>query len=122
MQKAPHCNATVTVAHSQSENLKEICKSADILIAAMGSPKFIKKDMVREGAVVVDVGMNRIATTGGKQALVGDVDFEEYLFASYHFPCTGGEDLMTIAILLSNTLLSYQLAHNKSFLAGKALS
>lgn len=109
MQKAPHCNATVTVVHSQSENLKEICRSADILVAAMGNPHFIKKEMVREGAVVIDVGINRIATPEGKQIIVGDVDFQEVApLCSHITPVPGGVGPMTIAILLSNTLLSYQ--------------
>lgn len=109
MQKSPHCNATVTVAHSQSENLKEICLSADILIAAIGKPKFIKKEMVRKGSVVIDVGINRIMTPEGKQAIVGDVDFEAVApICSHITPVPGGVGPMTIAILLSNTLLSYQ--------------
>lgn len=104
MQKAPHCNATVTVAHSQSENLKEICLSADILVAAIGKPHFIKKEMVKEGAVVVDVGINRV-----KGAIVGDVDFEAVAPCCARItPVPGGVGPMTIAILLSNTLLSYQ--------------
>lgn len=109
MQKAPHCNATVTIAHSHSENLKEICLSADILVAAMGNPKFIKKEMVRKGAVVIDVGINRIMTPEGKETIVGDVDFEEVApICSHITPVPGGVGPMTIAILLSNTLLSYQ--------------
>jgi len=108
MQKAPHCNATVTVAHSLTENLNEICRSADILIAAMGKPHFIKSDMVRKGAVVVDVGINRVSENG-KKNLVGDVDFESVApLCSHITPVPGGVGPMTIAILLSNTLLSYQ--------------
>jgi methylenetetrahydrofolate dehydrogenase (NADP+)/methenyltetrahydrofolate cyclohydrolase len=109
MQKAPHSNATVTVAHSQSENLKEICRSADVLVAAMGKPLFIKKEMVREGAVVVDVGINRIKTAHGQPIIVGDVDFDNVApICSHITPVPGGVGPMTIAILLSNTLLSYQ--------------
>ena len=109
MQKAPHCNATVTVAHSLSENLPALCRSADILIAAMGKPRFIKKEMVREGAVVVDVGINRIAGPQGKAQIVGDVDFDEVASrCSRITPVPGGVGPMTIALLLSNTLLSYQ--------------
>lgn len=116
MQKAPHCNATVTVAHSQSENLKEICKSADILIAAIGSPKFIKKEMVREGAVAIDVGINRISTPEGKSKIVGDIDFENVApICSHITPVPGGVGPMTITILLSNTLLSYQRRNKKAF-------
>jgi methylenetetrahydrofolate dehydrogenase (NADP+)/methenyltetrahydrofolate cyclohydrolase len=104
MQKAPHCNATVTVAHSLSENLKEICLSADILVAAMGKPRFIKADMVKKGAVVVDVGINRVSGH-----IVGDVDFEAVApLCSSITPVPGGVGPMTIALLLSNTLLSYQ--------------
>jgi methylenetetrahydrofolate dehydrogenase (NADP+)/methenyltetrahydrofolate cyclohydrolase len=104
MQKAPHCNATVTVAHSLTQHLKEICLSADILIAAMGRPHFIKADMVKKGAVVIDVGINRL-----HGSIVGDVDFEAVapLCASIT-PVPGGVGPMTIAMLLSNTLLSYQ--------------
>ena len=105
MQKAPHANATVTVAHSLSNNLKEICRSGDILVAAIGKPKFITADMVKEGAVVVDVGINR--SLDGK--IVGDVDFDAVLaHCSKITPVPKGVGPMTIAMLLSNTLLSYQ--------------
>jgi methylenetetrahydrofolate dehydrogenase (NADP+)/methenyltetrahydrofolate cyclohydrolase len=106
MQKAPHSNATVTVAHSQSENLKQLCLSADILIAAMGKPHFIKADMVKKGTVVIDVGINRSTDKG---CIVGDVDFENVApLCSHITPVPGGVGPMTIAMLLSNTLLSYQ--------------
>jgi methylenetetrahydrofolate dehydrogenase (NADP+)/methenyltetrahydrofolate cyclohydrolase len=105
MQKAPHCNATVTVAHSLSENLKGLCRSADILIAAMGKPHFITKEMVKQGAVVIDVGINKTAGNG----IVGDVDFAQVApLCSHITPVPGGVGPMTIAMLLSNTLLSYQ--------------
>jgi methylenetetrahydrofolate dehydrogenase (NADP+) / methenyltetrahydrofolate cyclohydrolase len=105
MQKAPHCNATVTVAHSMSENLSELCRSADILVAAMGQPHFIKADMVKKGAVVIDVGINRLSN----ECLVGDVDFDAVApLCSHITPVPGGVGPMTIAMLLSNTLLSYQ--------------
>jgi methylenetetrahydrofolate dehydrogenase (NADP+)/methenyltetrahydrofolate cyclohydrolase len=108
MQKSPHTNATVTVAHSLTEHLPEICRSADILVAAIGKPHFIKSDMVRKGAVVVDVGINRI-TEKGKEKIVGDVDFEAVApLCSHITPVPGGIGPMTIAMLLSNTLLSYQ--------------
>ena len=104
VQKKPHCNATVTIAHSQSEHLAEIARSADILVAAIGKPHFIKKEMVRNGAAVIDVGINRLAD--GR--LVGDVDFEEVSkIASHITPVPGGVGPMTIAMLLQNTLLSY---------------
>lgn len=104
MQKADGANATVTVAHSATENLKDICRSADILIAAMGQPRFVKADMVKEGAVVIDVGINRT-----EEGLVGDVDFTSVSEkCSQITPVPGGVGPMTIAMLLSNTLLSYQ--------------
>jgi len=104
MQKEEGANATVTVAHSASQNLKKICLSADILIVAIGKPQFITADMVKEGAVVLDVGINR---KNGK--LVGDVDFEHVSPKCRAItPVPGGIGPMTIAMLLSNTLLSYQ--------------
>lgn len=104
VQKKPHCNATVTIAHSQSEHLIDIARSADILVAAIGKPHFIKKEMVRPGAAVIDVGINRLAN--GK--LVGDVDFDEVSkIASHITPVPGGVGPMTIAMLLQNTLFSY---------------
>jgi methylenetetrahydrofolate dehydrogenase (NADP+)/methenyltetrahydrofolate cyclohydrolase len=103
MQKNPETNATVTVAHSATKNLAELCKTADILIAAMGAPQFIDQSFIQPGAVVVDVGINRFE---GK--IVGDVDFESVSpIASYITPVPGGVGPMTIAMLLSNTLLSY---------------
>ena len=107
MQKEPHCNATVTVAHSLTEHLDEICRSADILVAAIGRPHFIKASMVKKGAVVIDVGINRVPGTTNK--IVGDVDFAEVApLASAITPVPGGVGPMTIAMLLSNTSLSYQ--------------
>lgn len=109
MQKAPHSNATVTVAHSQTEHLQDICRSADILVAAIGSPRFIRADMVKEGAVVVDVGINRVKGNDGRAVIVGDVDFDTVAPKCARItPVPGGVGPMTIAILLSNTLLSYQ--------------
>lgn len=107
MQKEPHCNATVTVAHSLTENLAEICRTADVLVAAIGKPRFIKKEMVKKGACVIDVGINREA--GNLKKIVGDVDFEQVApIASAITPVPKGVGPMTIAMLLSNTLLSYQ--------------
>ena len=98
-------NATVTVCHSKTVNLKEICKTADILVAAIGKPKFVTEDMVKDGAVVIDVGINRI---NGK--LVGDVDFENVSKkASYITPVPGGVGPMTIAMLMKNVMK----AHNQ---------
>jgi len=109
MQKAPHCNATVTVANSFTEHLSEICRSADVLVAAIGKPKFITANMVKKGAVVVDVGINRISDAKGRPLIVGDVDFENVApLCSQITPVPGGVGPMTIAMLLSNTLLSYQ--------------
>ena len=99
-------NSTVTVCHSKTENLAELSSQADILIAAVGLPKFVKADWVKEGAVVIDVGINR--TEEGK--LVGDVDFEEVeKKAGYITPVPGGVGPMTIAMLLSNTFELFKL-------------
>ena len=101
-------NATVTVCHSKTQNLKEITKQADILVAALGKAKFIKADMVKEGAVVIDVGINR--TEEGK--LVGDVDFENVSKkASYITPVPGGVGPMTIAILMHNVVKATKIAN-----------
>lgn len=94
-------NCTVTVCHSKTENLKEICSSADILVAAIGKPAFVKADMVKTGAVVIDVGINRT-----ERGLIGDVDYDEVKNkASYITPVPGGVGPMTIAMLLENTYL-----------------
>ncbi len=103
-------NATVTLAHSRSSNLKELCLLADILVVAIGSPLFISADMVREGAVVIDVGINRINNSEGEDGhrIVGDVDFDQVRDKCSHItPVPGGVGPMTIAMLLSNTLKSY---------------
>lgn len=98
-------NATVTVCHSKTTNLKDICRTADILVAAIGKPKFVTEDMVKDGAVVIDVGINRI---DGK--LIGDVDFENVSKkASYITPVPGGVGPMTIAMLMKNVMK----AHNQ---------
>lgn len=105
VQKKPHCNATVTIAHSQSEHLKELTRSADILVAAIGRPRFITKEFIKSGCTVIDVGINR--TSDGK--LVGDVDFNAVEpLVSHITPVPGGVGPMTIAMLLQNTLLSYE--------------
>lgn len=94
-------NATVTICHSKSKNVKETTKNADILIAAIGKANFVQADMVKEGAVVIDVGINR--TTEGK--IIGDVDFEEVSKkASYITPVPGGVGPMTIAMLMTNVV------------------
>lgn len=94
-------NGTVTVCHSRTKNLKEITKAADIIIVAIGKPRFLTADMVKAGAVIVDVGINR----GDDGKLVGDVDFEAVSeVASYITPVPGGVGPMTITMLLENTL------------------
>ncbi|WP_107824379.1 bifunctional methylenetetrahydrofolate dehydrogenase/methenyltetrahydrofolate cyclohydrolase FolD [Campylobacter concisus] len=100
-----NASATVTTTHSKTKNLKEICKNADLIVAAIGKPFFLKADMVKEGAVVVDVGINRL--DDGR--LVGDVDFDEVApKCSYITPVPGGVGPMTIAMLLNNTILAAQ--------------
>ena len=96
-----HANGTVTICHSRTQNLNEICREADILVASIGKPEFVTADMVKEGAVVVDVGINRL--DNGK--LVGDVAFDEVSqVASMITPVPGGVGPMTITMLLKNTL------------------
>ncbi len=107
LQKGKMANATVTIAHSRSKNLAEITRRADILIAAIGRPKMITGDMVKEGVVVIDVGINRIDNPAAKKgySLVGDVDFDACAAkASFITPVPGGVGLMTIAMLMSNTV------------------
>ena len=102
-------NATVTVAHSQTKDLKKVCAEADILIAALGSPEFIKADMVKEGAVVIDVGTTRVPAPETKSGfrLKGDVKFDEVApKCSYITPVPGGVGPMTRVSLLQNTLLA----------------
>jgi methylenetetrahydrofolate dehydrogenase (NADP+)/methenyltetrahydrofolate cyclohydrolase len=102
-------NATVTVAHSQTKNLKQVCAEADILIAALGSPEFIKADMVKEGAVVIDVGTTRVSAPETKSGwrLKGDVKFDEVApKCSYITPVPGGVGPMTRVSLLQNTLMA----------------
>lgn len=101
-----HRNGTVTICHSKTKNLKEICKNADILIAAVGKAKFITSDMVKKGAVVIDVGMNKDENS----KLCGDVDFDNVKkIASYITPVPGGVGPMTIAMLMKNTVTAASL-------------
>ena len=105
-------NCTVTVCHSRTKNLKEICLQADIIVAALGMPEFLKTDMVKENAVVIDVGITRVADTTKKSgfALKGDVDFANVApKCSYITPVPGGVGLMTIAALLMNTFTAAEL-------------
>ena len=98
-----HRSGTVTICHSKTKNLKEICMNADILVVAIGRANFVTADMVKEGAVVIDVGMNRLEN--GK--LCGDVDFEPVSEkAGFITPVPGGVGPMTIAMLMKNTLTS----------------
>lgn len=103
-------DATVTVCHSKSENLKQICAQADIIIAAVGKPMTVTADMVKEGACVIDVGINRIPSEKTKSGyrLVGDVDFENVApKCSKITPVPGGVGPMTVAMLMSNTVAAY---------------
>lgn len=104
-----HENGTVTITHSHTKNLKEVTKRADILVAAIGKPKFVTADMVKEGAVVIDVGMDR--DENGK--LCGDVDFENVKEkCSAITPVPGGVGPMTIAVLMKNTLKACKIQNN----------
>lgn len=109
MQNIPGGNATVTVAHSRTKSLEALCANADVLIAAMGQPQFVKSSMVKPGAVVIDVGINKIGAENPLgYRLVGDVDFENVKDkCSLITPVPGGVGPMTIVMLLSNTLKSY---------------
>jgi len=115
LQKLKESNCTVTICHSATKDIASYTRQADILIAAIGRAKFITPDMVKKGAVVIDVGINRIddATTKSGTRLVGDVDFEGVsAVASAMTPVPGGVGPMTIAMLLKNTLHSFERTHN----------
>ncbi len=110
-QQNPYGNCTVTLCHSHTKNLKEICLQADIIVAALGIPGFLTADMVKENAVVIDVGITRVADETKKSgfAIKGDVDFENVApKSSYITPVPGGVGLMTIAALLKNTFNAYE--------------
>ena len=110
-QKKPFANATVTLAHSRTNNLKELSLQSDIIVVALGIPNFLKADMVSEGTVVIDVGITRVDDPSSAKGykLVGDVDYDEVAPKSSHItPVPGGVGPMTIAMLLQNTLLAYQ--------------
>ncbi|HNP55319.1 MAG TPA: bifunctional 5,10-methylene-tetrahydrofolate dehydrogenase/5,10-methylene-tetrahydrofolate cyclohydrolase, partial [Ferruginibacter sp.] len=110
-------NATVTVTHSRSKDLPSICRQADIIIAALGKPLFLKADMIKPGAVVVDVGITRVVDPQKKSgfAIRGDVDFETVApKCSYISPVPGGVGLMTIAALLHNTMMAYEIHHSNT--------
>jgi methylenetetrahydrofolate dehydrogenase (NADP+)/methenyltetrahydrofolate cyclohydrolase len=111
MQKAARADATVTVCHSRTRGLPAIARQADILIAAIGRAKYVTADMVRPGAVVIDVGINRVEDASAKRGyrLVGDVDFDAVVeVASKITPVPGGVGPMTMAMLMRNTLLAYR--------------
>lgn len=102
-------NATVTVAHSRTKNLAEVCRRADIIVAAIGKPEFVTADMVKEGAVVIDVGINRVEDTSMKNGyrLVGDVAYDEVApKCTAITPVPGGVGPMTIAMLIKNTVIA----------------
>ena len=110
-------SCTVTIAHSRTKNIKEICKKSDIVVAAVGRPKIVKGDWIKEGAIVIDVGINRITIEAEgelKNTLVGDVDFGEACKnASAITPVPGGVGPMTIACLLRNTTIAFKNSKNK---------
>ena len=113
VQKAKGANATVTVCHSRTKNIAEIAAGADILVAAIGKPGFVTADMVKEGAVVIDVGINRVDAPETERGyrLVGDVDFEEVSKkASLITPVPGGVGPMTIAMLMRNAVKACEMA------------
>lgn len=113
MQKAPGANATVTVCHSRTKNLSAVTKQADILIAAIGVPEFVKASMVKDGVVVIDVGVNRVEDPKAERGyrLVGDVDFENVRKkAKAITPVPGGVGPMTITMLMKNTVESATMA------------
>jgi methylenetetrahydrofolate dehydrogenase (NADP+)/methenyltetrahydrofolate cyclohydrolase len=110
--KGPGGDATVTICHSRTRDIGAVTREADILIAAMGVPHFITADMVGEGAVVVDVGINRVDDPSGKKGyrIVGDVDFENVApRTSWITPVPGGVGPMTVAMLMANTYRAWEL-------------
>lgn len=113
IQKHKHANATVTVCHSQSRDIVGHCRRADIIVAAMGSAEFVKAEMVKPGATVIDVGVNRVADPGAKggSRLVGDVDFARVQpIAGKITPNPGGVGPMTIALLMQNTVRAAEMS------------
>ena len=115
MQKAAGGNATVTVCHSRTQNLAEITRQADILVAAIGRAHTVTADMVKDGAVVIDVGINRLDDAGKKKGyrIVGDVDFDAVSPKCSHItPVPGGVGPMTVAMLMKNTVKAFKLAQS----------
>ena len=116
MRKAPFANATVTVCHSRTSDLPSITRQADILIAAIGRAGFVTEDMVKPGAVVIDVGINRVDDPDNPKGyrIVGDVDFEKVApKCSAISPVPGGVGLMTVAMLMHNTVKAWELARDR---------
>ena len=108
-------SATVTIAHSKTRDLPEVVKSADVVVAAVGRPEMVRGDWIKQGATVIDVGINRLPTNDGKSRLVGDVAFDEAVqVAGAITPVPGGVGPMTIACLLRNTVVA---AHRRAGLA-----
>ena len=109
-QKSDPGNSTVTLAHSRTKNIEELTRQADIIISALGVPNFLKEDMVKDGAVIIDVGITRVVDSSVKgYKIVGDVDYKNVSKkSSYITPVPGGVGPMTIAMLLKNTLLAYK--------------
>ena len=102
-------NATVTMAHSRTQDLETVCRDGDIIVSAVGKPEMITQEMVKPGAIVIDVGINRVELGNGKSKLVGDVDFDAVSKVVSHItPVPGGIGPMTVAMLLSNTVQSYE--------------
>jgi methylenetetrahydrofolate dehydrogenase (NADP+)/methenyltetrahydrofolate cyclohydrolase len=107
-------NCTVTIVHSRTKNIAEICKQADLLVAAIGKPLFVGPDMVKDGAIVIDVGINRVPKEDGGSKIVGDVDYDKVKDKTVAItPVPGGVGPMTIAYLLSNTLTAFELSMAK---------
>lgn len=114
--KGSHADATLTVCHSRTKNIEHYTRQADIIVAAIGKPEFLKADMVKDGAVVIDVGINRVKDDKAKNGykLVGDVAFEEVAQkASYITPVPGGVGPMTIAMLMKNTVRACRMTLKK---------
>ena len=115
MQKHSDANATVTICHSRTQNLADITRQADVLVAAIGRPEMVTADMVKEGAVIIDVGINRVDDASKKRGykLVGDVNFDEVSpKASKITPVPGGVGPMTVAMLMQNTLKAFNLQNS----------
>jgi methylenetetrahydrofolate dehydrogenase (NADP+)/methenyltetrahydrofolate cyclohydrolase len=108
IQKMPYANATVTTVHSRTQNMEYFTQNADIIVAALGSPNFLKANMIKEGATIIDVGINRVDADNEKgYKLVGDVDFDNVLHKVSHItPVPGGVGPMTIAMLMQNTVIA----------------